>query len=49
MIMVSVALLGENPRPTDGEIRAMLSGNLCRCTGYVKIIDAVRAVARASG
>ncbi len=48
MIMVSVALLGENPRATDEEIRAALSGNLCRCTGYVKIIDAVRAASQAS-
>jgi carbon-monoxide dehydrogenase small subunit len=43
MIMVSKALLDENPNPTEEEIRDTLSGNLCRCTGYVKIIEAVLA------
>jgi aerobic carbon-monoxide dehydrogenase small subunit len=33
------------PRPTDGEIREALAGNLCRCTGYEKILDAVRLAA----
>lgn len=41
MIMASHALLGTNPKPTEFEIREALSGNLCRCTGYNKIIDAV--------
>ncbi|MDC7227103.1 MAG: (2Fe-2S)-binding protein [Spirochaetales bacterium] len=41
-IMASAALLRENPRPTDNEIKIGLSGNLCRCTGYTMIIEAVR-------
>jgi 4-hydroxybenzoyl-CoA reductase subunit gamma len=43
MIMASEALLRQNPAPTENEIRAALSGNLCRCTGYVKIIESVQA------
>jgi aerobic carbon-monoxide dehydrogenase small subunit len=39
-------LLHRSPQPTDDEIREALSGNLCRCTGYAKIFDAVRAAAR---
>lgn len=42
MIMAAEALLRRNPRPTDAEIRIALSGNLCRCTGYVKIIESVK-------
>lgn len=42
MVMASVALLNENPEPSDREIREALAGNLCRCTGYVKIIEGVR-------
>lgn len=45
MIMAAEALLRRIPTPTDSEIRAALSGNLCRCTGYVKIIESVRAAA----
>ncbi len=45
MIMAAVGLLGTNADPSDDEIRAGLEGNLCRCTGYVKIIDAVRHAA----
>ena len=41
MIMTSKAFLNKNPRPTEEEIKKALSGNLCRCTGYVKIIEAV--------
>ncbi|MAG35937.1 MAG: hypothetical protein CL878_06805 [Dehalococcoidia bacterium] len=41
MILSSVALLGDNPRPTADEARWNLAGNLCRCTGYDKIIKAV--------
>lgn len=46
MVMSTVALLEENPAPTDDEIFRALDGNLCRCTGYVKIFDAVRAAAK---
>ena len=42
MIMTARALLNKAPRPSDKEIKKGLSGNLCRCTGYVKIIEAVR-------
>lgn len=45
MIMSSYALLQRNPHPTDDEIRQALSNNLCRCTGYTKIIAAVRRAA----
>lgn len=45
MILASKALLDENPNPTKTEIRQGLSGHLCRCTGYVKIIKAVEAAA----
>lgn len=45
MILAAKALLDENPNPTVEEIKHALSGNLCRCTGYVKIIEAVRAAA----
>ena len=41
MLMMSKALLDENPDPTEEEIRFALSGNLCRCTGYAKIVQAV--------
>jgi carbon-monoxide dehydrogenase small subunit len=46
--VVAIAdLLNRTPDPSDDEIREALSGNLCRCTGYAKIFDAVRAAARA--
>ncbi|HVH65524.1 MAG TPA: (2Fe-2S)-binding protein [Candidatus Acidoferrum sp.] len=45
MMMSSFALLGENPDPTEDAIRWALSGNICRCTGYVNIVKAVRAAA----
>jgi 4-hydroxybenzoyl-CoA reductase subunit gamma len=45
MIMAAEALLRRNPHPAEGEIREALSGNLCRCTGYVKIIESVHAAA----
>ena len=46
MLVAAKALLEENPAPTREEIKEGLSGNLCRCTGYVKIIDAVMAAAQ---
>ena len=50
MMMTSVALLEENPNPSEEEIRKAISGNLCRCTGYVNIIKAVQyAAAKAAG
>ncbi|MCD6396070.1 MAG: (2Fe-2S)-binding protein [Spirochaetaceae bacterium] len=42
MIVSTTALLAENPEPSEEEIRKGLDGNLCRCTGYVKIVDAVQ-------
>jgi carbon-monoxide dehydrogenase small subunit len=45
LIVATHELLGRNPRPADPEIREALAGNLCRCTGYEKILDAVRAAA----
>ncbi|MBW1819999.1 MAG: (2Fe-2S)-binding protein [Deltaproteobacteria bacterium] len=47
MIMSSRALLDENPNPGEGEIRHALAGNLCRCTGYTQIIEAVEAAREA--
>jgi aerobic-type carbon monoxide dehydrogenase small subunit (CoxS/CutS family) len=47
MVLTAVALLEENPRPTDDEIRLALAGNLCRCGCYVKILEAVRRAADA--
>lgn len=46
MIMSAEALLRRNAAPGDAEIRAALAGNLCRCTGYVKIVESVREAAR---
>jgi carbon-monoxide dehydrogenase small subunit len=46
MIIGAAALLQHNPQPSREEIRAGLAGNLCRCTGYQKIVDAVEAAAR---
>jgi carbon-monoxide dehydrogenase small subunit len=45
MILSAKALLDENPRPTELEIRTAISGNLCRCTGYQKIVEAVQSAA----
>lgn len=45
IIMMAVALLEENRNPTDDEIRFALAGNLCRCTGYTRIINSVRSAA----
>jgi carbon-monoxide dehydrogenase small subunit len=46
LIVATDDLLKRNPDPDDAEIREALAGNLCRCTGYEKILDAVRAAAR---
>lgn len=45
MIMTAKAMLNENPNPTVDEIKEGISGNLCRCTGYKKIIEAIQSVA----
>jgi carbon-monoxide dehydrogenase small subunit len=47
-LMTAVELLRENPDPTEDEVRHAISGNLCRCTGYVNIIKAVRTAAAAT-
>jgi carbon-monoxide dehydrogenase small subunit len=44
-MLTGYALLKENARPTEGEIRQAISGNLCRCTGYVNIVKAVQHAA----
>jgi aerobic carbon-monoxide dehydrogenase small subunit len=46
-LMTACELLQKNPNPSDEEIRTALSGNICRCTGYQHIVDAVRAAAQA--
>ncbi|CAN5624454.1 (2Fe-2S)-binding protein [soil metagenome] len=48
LIVATHELLGRNPSPSDAQIREALAGNLCRCTGYEKILDAVRQAARAT-
>jgi carbon-monoxide dehydrogenase small subunit len=45
MVLATFSLLERIPRPTEGQIRHALDGNLCRCTGYVKIIEAVKLAA----
>jgi len=47
MLLSAKALLDVNPLPTEAEIRQALSGNICRCTGYAKIIEAVQSASRA--
>ena len=44
-IMTSTALLNDNPNPTEAEIRAGLNGNLCRCTGYMSIVESIQSAA----
>jgi len=46
MIMSATALLMENPNPTEKNIKTAISGNLCRCTGYKQIIQAIKATAK---
>ncbi|MBF9028194.1 2Fe-2S iron-sulfur cluster binding domain-containing protein [Rhodobacterales bacterium LSUCC1028] len=43
MVMTAAALLKENPKPTEGDVRAYLEGNICRCTGYHNIVKAILA------
>ncbi|MCP3918884.1 MAG: (2Fe-2S)-binding protein [bacterium] len=45
MVVSTVALLGENPAPSASDIRNALTGNLCRCTGYVQIVEAIQSAA----
>jgi carbon-monoxide dehydrogenase small subunit len=45
LLLTALALLKENPRPTDLEIREAIAGNLCRCTGYHFVVEAIRAAA----
>jgi len=45
MILSAKALLDKNPKPSKDEIKMAIAGNLCRCTGYIKIIEAIQAVA----
>ena len=49
MVMSAEALLRRSPQPSEAEIRAALAGNLCRCTGYVKIIESVRCACAGHG
>ena len=46
MIMATVALLGENPAPSEDEVKHYMRGNICRCTGYKRILEAILAAAR---
>jgi carbon-monoxide dehydrogenase small subunit len=46
MLMMSSELLKRNPEPTESEIRNAISGNLCRCTGYQKIVEAIQTAAK---
>ena len=48
-IMSAKALLDRNPKPTEGEIKEGISNNICRCTGYVQIVEAIQAAAKAMG
>jgi carbon-monoxide dehydrogenase small subunit len=46
LIMMASALLAENPQPTEDEIRFGIAGNICRCTGYTKVVTAIQAAAK---
>ncbi|SPD75398.1 Nicotinate dehydrogenase small FeS subunit [uncultured Desulfobacterium sp.] len=48
MLMASTALLSKNPQPDEGAVQRAISGNLCRCTGYVKIVEAVVSATKAT-
>ena len=45
LILTTKAFLDENPKPSEEEVRAAITGNICRCTGYVKVVKAIMAVA----
>jgi carbon-monoxide dehydrogenase small subunit len=47
MMLVGKALLARNPSPTEDEVRSAIGGNICRCTGYMNIVEAIRAAAAA--
>ncbi len=49
MIIAATSLLAQNPKPGEAEIRAAMDGNLCRCGGYLRIVDAIQRASRASG
>ena len=49
MILAAVNLVERNPRPNEAEIREGLAGNLCRCTGYIKIFDAIVRACQKTG
>jgi carbon-monoxide dehydrogenase small subunit len=49
MLLSATYLLAQNPQPTEEEIRRGIQGNICRCTGYVNIVKAIRAVSEAGG
>jgi carbon-monoxide dehydrogenase small subunit len=49
LVLTAKAFLEENPDPTEAEIREAIAGNICRCTGYVFIVDAIKAAAEARG
>ncbi len=46
MVMSAMALLDENPNPSEEEIRTAIAGNFCRCTGYIQIIEAIKATSK---
>jgi carbon-monoxide dehydrogenase small subunit len=48
MIVMAKALLDENPRPSEEQIRFGIAGNICRCTGYTRIVEAIQAAAKES-
>jgi carbon-monoxide dehydrogenase small subunit len=49
VIMMAKALLDENPAPSEDQIRFAIAGNICRCTGYTKIVEAIQAAAKETG
>jgi carbon-monoxide dehydrogenase small subunit len=49
MILSAKALLDKNPNPTEDEVKEAIAGNYCRCTGYVKIVEAILAAANKYG